>query len=221
MPVDGRISSGFGARVAPTKGASSYHPAIDIAAPIGTPVKAAAGGTVIYVGKMGGLGNVVIVDHGGGTITEYGHLSSILTKKGSAVGQGDVIAQVGSTGISTGPHLDYRVKVGGKYVDPRTGRFSTDSVAAGIKAGTAAQREEDKAAAEKERLLQRITQRASEEWAQEQKVTLEMREQNELIDGAERRASWKPRRQRLSSARLLKPVDEATGRREENRRGLY
>jgi murein DD-endopeptidase MepM/ murein hydrolase activator NlpD len=144
LPVQGQITSGFGARTPPTKGASSYHPAIDIAAPIGTPVKSAAGGVVIYTGKMAGLGNVVIVDHGGGTITEYGHLSKILTNKGAQIGQGDVIAQVGNTGISTGPHLDYRVKVGGKYVDPRKGQFPVDSVAAGIKAGNAAQSLADK-----------------------------------------------------------------------------
>jgi murein DD-endopeptidase MepM/ murein hydrolase activator NlpD len=143
LPVSGPITSGFGARTPPTKGASSFHPAIDIGAPLGTPVKAAAAGVVIYTGRLGGLGNVVIVDHGGGTITEYGHLSKILTQKGASVGQGAVIAQVGSTGISTGPHLDYRVKVGGKYVDPRTGRFPVDSIAAGMKAGNAATKAAD------------------------------------------------------------------------------
>jgi murein DD-endopeptidase MepM/ murein hydrolase activator NlpD len=145
LPVNGPITSGFGARTPPTKGASSFHPAIDIGAPLGTPVKAAAAGVVIYTGRLGGLGNVVIVDHGGGTITEYGHLSKILTQKGASVGQGAVIAQVGSTGISTGPHLDYRVKVGGKYVDPRAGKFPIDSVAAGMKAGNAATKAADTA----------------------------------------------------------------------------
>ncbi len=153
MPVSGAITSGFGARTPPKKGASSFHPALDIAAPIGTPVKAAAGGVVIYTGRLGGLGNVVVVDHGGGTITEYGHLSKILTKKGATVGQGDVIAQVGNTGISTGPHLDYRVKVGGRYVDPRKGQFPVDSIAAGIKGQEAA----EKAAEAAKRAAERIT----------------------------------------------------------------
>lgn len=139
MPVQGPITSGFGPRRAPLPGASSFHPAIDIAAPTGTPVHAAAGGVVITAGRLGGLGNVVIVDHGGGTISEYGHLSAIMAQRGQRVGQGDVIGEVGSTGISTGPHLDYRVRVGGKYVDPRGGKFPTDELAAGQKAEQLAQ----------------------------------------------------------------------------------
>lgn len=151
MPVQGQITSGFGARTPPTKGASSFHPAIDIAAPSGTNVGAAAAGTVITAGRLGGLGNVVIVDHGGGTITEYGHLSTILAKRGDAVTQGQTIGQVGSTGISTGPHLDYRMKIAGKYVDPRLHSTAPiDEVASAQKASEAAerqQREADAAAA--------------------------------------------------------------------------
>lgn len=150
MPVEGPVTSGFGARTPPTKGASSFHPAIDIGAVAGTPVKAAAGGTVITAGRLGGLGNVVIIDHGGGTITEYGHLSAIVAQRGQSVAQGDVIGSVGSTGISTGPHLDYRMKVGGKYVDPRTHATApVDEVASAQKAAEAAeraQREADAAA---------------------------------------------------------------------------
>lgn len=147
MPVSGPITSGFGARTPPTKGASSYHPAIDIAAPAGTPVKAAAGGIVVTSGRMGGLGNVVIVDHGGGTISEYGHLSELIAQRGQRVEQGQVIGKVGSTGISTGAHLDYRVKTGGRYVDPRTGKFSTDELAA----GQAGMKAEESAAAKETR----------------------------------------------------------------------
>lgn len=146
MPVSGAITSGFGSRTPPTKGASSFHPAIDIAAPLGTPVKAAAGGVVVTAGRLGGLGNVVIVDHGGGTISEYGHLSAILAKRGQTVGQGDVIGKVGSTGISTGPHLDYRVRVNGKYVDPRKGQFPVDELSAGQKGLAAAERAAKEAA---------------------------------------------------------------------------
>jgi murein DD-endopeptidase MepM/ murein hydrolase activator NlpD len=142
-PVSGgRVSSGFGPRAAPTAGASTFHKGIDIAAPLGTPVKAAAGGVVIYAGKLGGLGNAIIVDHGGGTITEYGHLSSVLTNKGAKVGQGQQIGAVGSTGVSTGNHLDYRVKVGGRYVDPRGGRYRTDETQADVRAATAQEQAE-------------------------------------------------------------------------------
>ncbi len=146
-PVDGgRVSSGFGPRTAPKPGASTFHKGIDIAAPIGTAVKSAAGGVVIHAGRLGGLGNAIIVDHGGGTITEYGHLSSVLVQRGQRVQQGDRIGAVGNTGISTGPHLDYRVKVRGKYVDPRTGRFATDETAVDLRATrageTTARREE-------------------------------------------------------------------------------
>ncbi len=149
-PVDGgRVSSGFGPRAAPKPGASTFHKGIDIAAPIGTAVKSAAGGVIIHAGRLGGLGNAIIVDHGGGTITEYGHLSSILVQRGQRVQQGDRIGAVGNTGISTGPHLDYRVKVRGKYVDPRTGRFATDETAVDLRAtraGEATARREEAAA---------------------------------------------------------------------------
>lgn len=129
LPASGPITSGFGARTAPTKGASTFHPAIDIGVPVGTQVRAGASGVVVYAGKMGGLGNVVIVDYGNGTIAEFGHLSQTLAKRGQQVNAGDVVALSGNTGVSTGPHLDYRLRtgarvengrvVGGKYVDPR------------------------------------------------------------------------------------------------------
>jgi murein DD-endopeptidase MepM/ murein hydrolase activator NlpD len=148
-PVQGgRVTSGFGPRAAPTAGASTFHRGIDIAAPVGTPVRAAASGVVIYAGKLPGLGNAIIVDHGGGTITEYGHLSQILTQKNAQVGQGQNIGAVGNTGISTGPHLDYRVKVNGRYVDPRGGRFRTDEDATSIRAANAAETAQQRAARE-------------------------------------------------------------------------
>lgn len=174
MPVEGRISSGFGPRRPPTRGASSFHPAIDIAAPSGTPVKAAAGGVVVTAGRLGTLGNVVIVDHGGGTISEYGHLSAILAKTGQRVGQGDVIGQVGSTGVSTGPHLDFRVRVGGRYVDPRGGKFPVDELAAGTKANQLAEQAERQAqqAAAREGAFQRELAGLESKYLQTQRTKL-------------------------------------------------
>lgn len=129
LPANGPITSGFGARAAPTKGASTFHPALDIGVPVGTQVRAGAPGVVVYSGKLGGLGNVVIVDYGNGTIAEFGHLSQTLAKRGQQINAGDVVALSGNTGVSTGPHLDYRLRtgarvengrvVGGRYVDPR------------------------------------------------------------------------------------------------------
>jgi murein DD-endopeptidase MepM/ murein hydrolase activator NlpD len=152
-PTEGRVTSGFGPRRAPTAGASTFHRGIDIAAPAGTAVKAAAGGVIVHAGKLGGLGNAIIVDHGGGTITEYGHLSSVLVQRGQRVGQGQQIGGVGNTGISTGAHLDYRVKVGGRYVDPRKGRFRTDETATEVRAARTEETAAEKAArkAEQER----------------------------------------------------------------------
>ena len=117
-PVDGEISSGFGYRDAPTAGASTYHQAIDIAAPAGSPVAAADGGKVSRAGWNGGYGYSVTIDHGNGKYTIYNHLQEYNVQKGDAVTKGQQIAKVGSTGISTGPHLDFQVRVNGTYVDP-------------------------------------------------------------------------------------------------------
>lgn len=110
-PVQGVLTSGFGMRW------GRMHEGIDIAAPIGTPIHAAAAGTIIYAGWMGGYGNLVIIDHGGGMATAYGHQSAIYVTGGS-VSQGQVIGAVGSTGNSTGPHLHFEVRVNGSAVDP-------------------------------------------------------------------------------------------------------
>jgi len=111
-PVAGPITSGFGPRW------GSFHYGLDIAAGPGTPIRAAAAGTVIYAGWFDGFGNFVIIDHGGGISTTYGHQSSIAVSTGEHVDQGQVIGYVGSTGFSTGPHLDFEVRVNGSPVDP-------------------------------------------------------------------------------------------------------
>jgi murein DD-endopeptidase MepM/ murein hydrolase activator NlpD len=110
-PVNGVVTSGFGWRW------GRMHEGIDIAAPTGTPIRAAAGGSIIYAGYMGGYGNIVVIDHGNGLSTAYAHQSAIYIGGGS-VSQGTVIGAVGSTGHSTGPHLHFEVRVNGSAVDP-------------------------------------------------------------------------------------------------------
>ena len=114
----GRLSSGFGKRKAPTKGASSYHKGIDWATPVGTAVMASCGGTVTKAGWGSGYGYVVYIDHGDGRQTRYGHLSKVLVKAGQKVSQGQKIALSGNTGRSTGPHLHFEILIGGSQVNP-------------------------------------------------------------------------------------------------------
>jgi murein DD-endopeptidase MepM/ murein hydrolase activator NlpD len=111
-PVSGPVTSGYGWRW------GRMHEGIDIAVPTGTPVSAAASGRVIYAGWMGGYGNLVVIDHGAGLATAYGHNSSIAAGSGSSVSQGQTIAYAGSTGHSTGPHVHFEVRVNGAAVDP-------------------------------------------------------------------------------------------------------
>lgn len=118
QPVPGRIVSGFGMRRHPILGGYRMHDGVDISAIHGTPIKAAGDGKVIYAGYRGGYGNCVILDHGGGTATLYAHCSRLYVSEGQFVKQGDIIAAVGSTGLSTGPHLHWEVRINGRPVNP-------------------------------------------------------------------------------------------------------
>ena len=117
-PVSGRVSSNYGYRVHPILGYKKLHTGIDFAAASGTPIKAAKSGKVIRASFNSGLGNHVIVDHGNGVTTLYAHMSSMNTSYGASVSQGQVIGYVGSTGMSTGPHLHLEFRLNGNLVNP-------------------------------------------------------------------------------------------------------
>lgn len=118
LPLHGTITSGFGERYHPILHRVRRHDGVDIAAPTGTPIHSAAAGTVIAAQYMNGYGNVVIVDHGGGYSTVYGHCSRILCHVGEQVTQGQVIARVGMTGLATGPHCHFEIRVHSHPVNP-------------------------------------------------------------------------------------------------------
>lgn len=118
LPIAGRISSKFGPRSAPTKGASTYHKGLDIAAPTGTHILAAKAGKVVTARYSSSAGNFVMISHGKGLYTVYMHAVKLNVKAGQNVKQGEVVAFVGSTGFSTGSHLHFGVIKNGKYVNP-------------------------------------------------------------------------------------------------------
>ena len=112
------ITSRFGYRVAPTTGASTYHGGLDIGAGMGASIVAAGAGDVIYAGANGGYGNCVMVDHGNGIVTVYAHMSSIGVSYGQYVTAGQYVGAVGSTGVSTGPHCHFEIRINGAQTDP-------------------------------------------------------------------------------------------------------
>lgn len=114
-PASGDVSSPYGLRW----GGSDFHPGIDIANDMGTPIMATADGTVVTAGyNSGGYGNMVDIDHGNGLMTRYGHAMQVLVSEGQTVRRGQVIALMGSTGFSTGPHVHYEVRINGQAVNP-------------------------------------------------------------------------------------------------------
>lgn len=117
-PSSTRVTSDYGTRVSPMSGASSNHKGIDIGASAGADIIAVADGTVTAASYSSAAGNYVMIDHGGGLYTVYMHASSLLVSPGQTVSAGDVIAKVGSTGISTGSHLHFGVSLNGSYVSP-------------------------------------------------------------------------------------------------------
>lgn len=118
-PVEGKLESGFGGRRNPFGGGSyEFHSGQDIDAPWGAPVIAGASGQVTFVGWQNGYGQLVVVDHGGGLTTRYGHLSVIAASVGQMIKRGEFLGKVGSTGRSTGPHLHYEVRINDEPVNP-------------------------------------------------------------------------------------------------------
>ena len=116
--VSGFISSSYGYRIHPIKKTMFFHKGIDISIPLGKPVIATADGVVMYANWLGGYGKIIIISHGYNYTTYYAHLSSILVEKGMKVSRGDKIGLVGSTGLSTGPHLHYEIRYKKKDVNP-------------------------------------------------------------------------------------------------------
>ena len=118
LPAGGWMTSPFGYRVSPFTGRKEFHKGVDIANRKGTAILATANGIVSYAGRKGAMGNLLVIDHGHGMITRYAHLSETLKKQGDKVKRGDIIAQMGNSGRSTGPHLHYEVHFNGVPVNP-------------------------------------------------------------------------------------------------------
>jgi len=117
-PVDGWISSKFGYRTSPFTGKKEFHSGLDISNKSGEKIIATADGRVSYAARKMYIGNLVVIDHGHGRVTKYGHLKKLLVKRGQQVKRGDVIALLGNTGKSTGPHVHYEVRINGTPVNP-------------------------------------------------------------------------------------------------------
>lgn len=118
LPVQGVITAGYGYRKSPFTGAREFHEGLDIAAPDGTPILATADGIVFFAAPLGAYGNVVVLDHGHGFATFYGHNRTNQVREGQRVHRGDIVAYVGMTGRTTGPHVHYVIYVRGKWANP-------------------------------------------------------------------------------------------------------
>lgn len=118
LPVEGRVSSGFGMRWHPIEKRHMPHNGIDIAAPMGAAIHATGSGEVVHAGEAGTFGQLVILDHGNGAQTYYAHMSAIHVKPGQRIAGGHVIGAVGQTGRSTAPHVHYEFRQGGVPIDP-------------------------------------------------------------------------------------------------------
>lgn len=118
IPCKGRISSGFGYRISPLVKRREFHKGIDIANSKNSLIWAPADGKIVFAGWNGNLGRTIVIDHGFGIVTRYGHNNTLLVKKGDKVKKGQPIALMGNTGLSTGPHLHYEVIVNGKNINP-------------------------------------------------------------------------------------------------------
>lgn len=139
-PVAGRITSGFGMRRHPILGFMRMHAGIDFGAAYGSPIVAVADGLVSFAGRHGGHGNYVRLEHGGGNGTGYGHMSRIVVSPGTRVRAGQVIGYVGSSGLSTGPHLHFEAYQNGRTVNPMGLRFVSQPQIDGRELGAFKQR---------------------------------------------------------------------------------
>jgi murein DD-endopeptidase MepM/ murein hydrolase activator NlpD len=128
MPAQGPITSYFGYRYHPILHFTRFHAGVDIGAGFGSPIVAAGDGTVVGAGWGGGYGRVVEIAHGGGLMSLYGHMSQIVAQRGSFVHRGELIGYVGSSGLSTGPHLHFEVRQGGTPVNPLAVHFTGAAV---------------------------------------------------------------------------------------------
>lgn len=117
-PAEGRLTSAFGLRTSPFGRKQEMHTGIDLAAPYGTPIKAAGDGRVVFADTKPVYGRTVIIDHGRGMITHYGHNSKLLVEEGEQVQKGDIIALMGSSGRSTGPHVHFALEYNGEFINP-------------------------------------------------------------------------------------------------------
>lgn len=131
-PVMGpRMSSDFGLRRHPIRKHRTHHHGVDLAAPQGAPIRVIAGGQVVYADPLGGYGKIVVVRHASGLTSHYGHCDSIAVSIGQIVKPGDILGTVGSTGLSTGPHLHFEIRLDGKPQDPEKYLPGLDAPAAG------------------------------------------------------------------------------------------